>query len=233
MNEQIKLNELMERPQHVVVTKSEFLQAGRNTILNDRIREFGPEHLLLEDCFEALVGIKAEKVREFIQDYGISQLPKVAGALDISEGQRTRLLLLFESFRRLGAETKRRSVKITSAEEAAEVFKDKLSFYDTERFYVAFLNNRNILIKLELLAKGSITEVVASPALILKRAVCIGASSVLLGHNHPSGVCSASQADKILTTKIKELLSYASISLLDHVIISDSEYLSFKQEGYL
>ncbi len=232
MNNQLKLIDVVPREQQIT-TKDEFLQSVGDSILQDRIKEFGPERLLLSDCVEALTGIPGEKARRFLKEFGVVQLPKVCGALDITEEQRVKLLLLYESCRRIGTEKMGKIIKVTSPEDAVAIFRNKLSYYENERFYVAFLNARNILIKMEMLAVGSITEVVASPALILKRSVCLGSSSILLGHNHPSGLISASQQDRVLTDKVKSMLSLANISLIDHVIISDNDYLSFKQEGYL
>ena len=226
MNSQMKLTEIVSNAQHIssnVMTKNEFLQMESSSILQDRLNEFGAGRgILLEDCVEALTGIQAEKVRSFIQEYGISQLQKVAGALEINEEQRLKLLLLFEVSRGIGNKQRREVKKITSPEDAAAIFFPKLSYFETERFYAAFLNNRNILITMEMLATGSISEVAAPPALILKRGVCLGASSVILGHNHPSNSVSASKNDRNLTDRVKAALTLVNISLLDHIIISDS-----------
>ena len=77
------------------------------------------------------------------------------------------------------------------------------------------------------------TGTVADPRLILAAALKVGAVSVILCHNHPSGNLKASRADEELTQKIKCAAAYHDIKVLDHLIISNEGYYSFTDEGLL
>ena len=106
--------------------------------------------------------------------------------------------------------------------------------YDTERFFVMYLNNNNSVINIVQLSSGGITGTVVDVRLLFRHAFICKATSILLCHNHPSGSNKPSNADKDLTTKIKNASKFLDINLLDHIIISsDKCYYSFSDEGVL
>lgn len=102
-----------------------------------------------------------------------------------------------------------------------------------EVFAVVFLNRANRINHFEVISEGGITGTVADPRLILKRALQEDAVSLILSHNHPSGSLQPSRADQELTRKIKEAAKYLDISVLDHIIVSETGYFSFADEGIL
>jgi len=102
-----------------------------------------------------------------------------------------------------------------------------------EVFAVVFLNRANRINHFEVISEGGITGTIADPRVILKRALQEDAVSLILCHNHPSGSLEPSRADEELTRKIKEAAQYLDISILDHIIVSESGYFSFADEGLL
>ena len=117
---------------------------------------------------------------------------------------------------------------------------------DTERFLIAklrhlqhevfaciFLDTKNQLLTYEEITQGTHNEARVYPREIVKRALRHNAAAVILAHNHPSGICEASQDDKILTKKIKEALALVDIDVYDHLIIGDGQICSFAQRGWL
>ena len=84
-----------------------------------------------------------------------------------------------------------------------------------------------------MIQKGTIDQTPIYPREILKKALEIGAVSVILCHNHPSGDVTPSEADIIMTQKAVEVLSSADIQVLDHLIVSKKSYCSFKSCGLL
>jgi DNA repair protein RadC len=102
-----------------------------------------------------------------------------------------------------------------------------------EVFAVVFLNRANRINHFEVISEGGITSTVADPRLILKRALQEDAVNLILCHNHPSGNLKPSRDDETLTRKIKEAAKYLDISILDHIIVSETGYFSFADEGLL
>jgi DNA repair protein RadC len=105
--------------------------------------------------------------------------------------------------------------------------------HNREVFAVAFLNQGNRINHIETISEGGITGTVADPRIILKKALEQNAVSLILCHNHPSGSLKPSRQDEELTKKIKEASKYFDIKVLDHIIVSDTGYFSFADEGIL
>lgn len=104
---------------------------------------------------------------------------------------------------------------------------------ETEQFRVLFLDRKNVLIADEEQAKGTVDHVPVYPREVVKRALELNASSLILVHNHPSGDPTPSQADITMTMQIRDAAKALDLSLHDHLIIGKSTELSFKSEGYL
>ena len=122
---------------------------------------------------------------------------------------------------------------ISSSNEIAAFLQSRLKDLNREVFGVLFLNRANKVNHFEIISEGGITGTVADPRIILKKALEENAVSIILCHNHPSGSLKPSRADEELTSKIKEAAKYLDITVLDHIIVSDSGYYSFADEGIL
>jgi len=102
-----------------------------------------------------------------------------------------------------------------------------------EHFNVAFLTSQHQLIQCDTLAKGTLDSAEITPREVAQRALELNAASCILAHNHPSGCCEPSQADKHITNAIKEGLELLNIKTLDHIIVSNSDAFSFARNGLL
>ena len=102
-----------------------------------------------------------------------------------------------------------------------------------EEFRVVFLNNRNILIRDEALGSGTVNAAPVYPREIVKRALELGASSLILVHNHPSGDPSPSRDDIAMTKAIVEAGRHLGLAVHDHVVIGRTGYASFRALGLL
>ena len=122
---------------------------------------------------------------------------------------------------------------ITQSSDAAEVVMPLLQDLNHEVFCVIYLNQASRIIRYEMLSSGGLTGTVADIRMILKQALLYNANRVILAHNHPSGNLKPSEADKILTSKVKESAELMDIKLLDHLIIAGSQYLSMADEGII
>lgn len=122
---------------------------------------------------------------------------------------------------------------VNSSEAAYRTFKSTLHDLTREEFWVAYLNNAHQLIRLEQLSKGGMTSTVVDVRILLKRCVELEAVAIVVAHNHPSGKLQPSKADKNLTQKILESAKIMDISLLDHIIITPTNYFSFADHSLL
>ncbi|MEM9497256.1 MAG: DNA repair protein RadC [Pseudomonadota bacterium] len=104
---------------------------------------------------------------------------------------------------------------------------------DTEQFRVFFLDTKNALLADEEQARGTVNHVPVYPREIVKRALELNATALILVHNHPSGDPTPSEADLIMTRKVQTAAEALSITLHDHVIIGKSCELSFRAQNFL
>jgi len=130
-------------------------------------------------------------------------------------------------------------IKICSSADcfqALKMFYNEDTVYLCETFIVLFLNINNVTIGWMKVSQGGIVGTVVDVKLIMVTALKMAANAIILSHNHPSGNCMPSEADKNLTKKIKEAGKYLDIVVLDHIIVGDLEdnqYLSMGDEGLM
>lgn len=108
-----------------------------------------------------------------------------------------------------------------------------MSHRETECFRVLYLDRKNVLVADEEQAKGTVDHVPVYPREVVKRALELNASALILVHNHPSGDPTPSDADIAMTHQISEAAQVLGITLHDHLIIGKSTELSFRGSGYL
>lgn len=102
-----------------------------------------------------------------------------------------------------------------------------------EVFCCVFLDNRHRVIAFEELFRGTIDGASVHPREVVKRALAKNAAAVILAHNHPSGIAEPSQADELITRRLKEALGLVDIRVLDHLVIGDGVCESFAERGLL
>ena len=108
-----------------------------------------------------------------------------------------------------------------------------MSHRETEQFRILFLDRKNVLIADEEQAKGTVDHVPVYPREVVKRALELNASALILVHNHPSGDPTPSEADISMTAQVQDAAHVLGITLHDHLIIGKSRELSFRAQGYL
>jgi DNA repair protein RadC len=104
---------------------------------------------------------------------------------------------------------------------------------DIEQFRVLFLDRKNVLIADEEQARGTVDHVPVYPREVVKRALELNASALILVHNHPSGDPTPSQADIAMTTQVQSACDALGLVLHDHIIVGKARDLSFRSEGFL
>jgi DNA repair protein RadC len=122
---------------------------------------------------------------------------------------------------------------LTSWDALVDYCHTAMSHRETEQFRILFLDRKNVLIADEEQAKGTVDHVPVYPREVVKRALELNASAIILVHNHPSGDPTPSDADITMTAQIQDAAQVLGITLHDHLIIGKSRELSFRAQGYL
>ncbi|RKR10846.1 DNA repair protein RadC [Flavobacterium sp. 90] len=160
----------------------------------------------------------------------LSQLMNFKG---IGEAKAITIVAALELGRRRRVEETVELVRITSSKLVFEIMQPIIGELPHEEFWVLFLNNSNKIISKSQLSKGGITGTVVDVRLLFKLALETGATGLILCHNHPSGNLIPSEADKQITNKIKIAGESLDVKVLDHLIITETNYYSFVDEGIL
>lgn len=122
---------------------------------------------------------------------------------------------------------------ISSWDQVLDYCHTVMAHRDTEQFRVLFLDRKNVLIADEEQGKGTVDHVPVYPREVVKRALELNASALILVHNHPSGDPTPSDADIAMTAQIRIAAQALGITLHDHLIIGKSRELSFQAQGLI
>lgn len=158
----------------------------------------------------------------------ISQLMNFKG---IGEAKAITIISALELGRRRRAEDTAELTKITSSKLVFEIMQPLIGELAHEEFWVLFLNNSNKVISKSQLSKGGISGTIVDVRMVFKLALENGATGLILCHNHPSGNLQPSDADRKITKKIKQAGDSLDVKVLDHLIITETNYYSFVDEG--
>lgn len=162
--------------------------------------------------------------------FSLNQLMEFKG---IGEAKALTIIAALELGRRRRSEEALEKKKITSSASVFEIMQPMIGELPHEEFWIIYLNNSNKVIDRSQLSKGGITGTLVDVRLALKKALELGATSIILAHNHPSGNLNPSSSDKQLTQKMKIAGESLDIKVLDHVIVTEKSYFSFADEGLL
>ncbi|VVV01496.1 hypothetical protein FVB9532_02788 [Mesonia oceanica] len=160
----------------------------------------------------------------------VKQLTKFKG---IGEAKAVTIVAALELGRRRRGEEAVERKQITSAEDAFEVMQPIIGDLNHEEFWIIYLNNSHKILQKLQLSKGGMTGTLVDVRLAFKNALEVGATAVILVHNHPSGSLNPSQADKALTKKLIAGGESLDIKVLDHLIITQNSFVSFANKGIL
>src|SRR5690606_5680358 len=168
-----------------------------------------------------------------LNQLGKMSLKQLTSFNGIGEAKALTIIAAMELGRRRRGEETIEKVKITSSSSVYEVLQPVIGELDHEEFWILYLNNSNKIIEQFQISKGGITGTLVDVRITLRKALELGAVSLILAHNHPSGNLNPSEADKQLTRKLKTAAESLDIKILDHIIVTEKSYFSFADEGLL
>ena len=149
----------------------------------------------------------------------------------IGEAKAISIIAALELGRRRRREDAVELKKITSSKSIFEIMQPIIGELPHEEFWIIYMNNSNKVISKSQLSKGGITGTLVDVRIVFKTALEMGATALILCHNHPSGTLIPSDADKQITRKLKLAGDSLEIKVLDHLIVTETSYYSFADEG--
>ena len=158
----------------------------------------------------------------------LSDLMKHKG---IGEAKAITIMAALELGKRRRAAEANMPKEVKSSKDTFERFLPYIDDPSQEHFLVMYLNQSNHPLKVECISKGGTTNVIADPKIIFKNALTLNATCIVLGHNHPSGNPRPSEEDRLLTKKLVGAGKLLDISVVDHIIIGNERYYSFRDHG--
>lgn len=187
--------------------------------------------LLLEDeqAADALWQASGESLERLAR----TELPRLRmlGGLGL---RRARLLLAAAEYGRRVAEAQSAAAEvIATSDDVVRLFRPQLERLDHEECWVVYLTSSNRIIERQRVSQGGVQGTVVDHRLIVKRALELLATQLILVHNHPSGAAEASPQDRVLTERIARAAALFDIRLLDHLIVAREGDFSFLREGLL
>jgi len=160
----------------------------------------------------------------------VSQLQAIKG---IGMIKAVRLLAAMELGRRRKEVCVGKRNKVISSSDGYHLIRAFYSDLQHEEFYIILLNRANEAIGIRQISMGGTGGAYVDPKIIFKIGIDMGASGIILTHNHPSGSCHPSLSDEELTRRLKQFGKLIEMPVLDHLIISDNGYFSFSDNGLL
>ncbi|WP_122258926.1 RadC family protein [Pseudomonas syringae] len=162
-----------------------------------------------------------------------ADLPTFTSQLGLGPAKFAQLQAVMEMARRHMAESLRRDSALENPTQVRNYLKAQLRHEQHEVFACLFLDNKHRVMTFEILFRGTINASYVHPRQVVKRAMAHNAASLILCHNHPSGITTPSRSDIDLTKRLKEALMLVDVHVLDHVIVGDGEPLSMVERGLM
>ncbi len=174
--------------------------------------------------------LSAEILKKFtLNDLSRVNLDDLVSIPGIGTTRAASILAAFELNKRLSLEKKNMSPMLDTAEKVYNYTAD-LHNSRREKFLAIYLNSKLKVIKRCYISVGSVSASIVHPREVFKPAMEYNASSIIIVHNHPSGDITPSDDDAVITEKLISSGEIIGIPLLDHVIVTESGYYSFKEE---
>jgi len=180
-----------------------------------------------------------ELARRLVHEYGglrkllQADRKRFCATKGLGNAKYAQLQAVLELARRHLAEDLKRGDALKNPAETRRYLTAQLRDYPYEVFACLFLDARHRVICYEELFQGTIDGASVHPREVVRRALQHNAAAVILAHNHPSGIAEPSDADRRITTRLKDALALVDIRVLDHIVIGDRHAASFAERGWI
>jgi len=228
----VNINNAPKGAGHRKRLRDRFLQSGLDGFLDYEIVE-----LLLtlgtpmKDCKQmAKKAVKQYKGLRGVLDASLEDLQNVKG---IGPSNAFGIKLFQAISERYAKEQLPPKISLSSPQKIAVYLREKLGREKKEHFVVLLLDAQNDLLKIKEISVGTLDETLVHPREVFESAIKHLASHIIIAHNHPSGSLEPSESDLRLTQRLQSVGELVGISVLDHIIISNTGYISLKEKNLL
>lgn len=210
--------------------RERFLRSGKEALspaeLLALILRSGTQKLNIIDTCNQLI---ATHGLEGLADLSLNELQEQPG---IGQAKAMQIAAIFELNRRVRF-TRTMNRKVQGARDVFEYMQGRIPDETKEHLFVLFLSTKNRILSHETVTVGTLTASLIHPREIFKAAIRQSAHSIILVHNHPSGDVQPSNADKQVTSILKKSGDLLQIAMLDHVIVGNNDWFSFRDHSLL
>ena len=172
---------------------------------------------------------RAGKLRE-LPYLAVEELMEIKG---IGPAKAVQLKAALELGRRMVVASRGYNVDITSPEEVFNYMMEEMRYLEQEEFRIILLNIKNKVQGVETVFRGGLNSSIVHPREIFRLALRRSAASLILLHNHPSGDPTPSAEDLSVTRRLVEAGEIMGVSILDHIIMGEGRFLSFREKGLI
>jgi len=210
----------------------------------ERLVKLGEQALSAQELLQLILGrgIAGESVvvtaQKLLSQFGSLQklaeasIEEISSIKGIGLAKATQIKAVFEIGRRISTQTPPyKSKELTDPEKVYRLIKSKLKDYYKEHFYIIILNSRNWSVAE--VSIGSLDASIIHPREVFAEAIKNKAASVIFVHNHPSGDSEPSEGDLVITKRLIEAGKILGIEVIDHIIVTTNNFLSFKERKLL
>lgn len=154
---------------------------------------------------------------------------------EIQEGYKEVSIISLKMVKEESVEYKQFEKKVINPHVVYDLFTDQLHLDEEpdEVFYMLTLNTKNTITGIFEVSRGTLNSSIVHPRDVFKRALLANANAILLVHNHPSGEPTPSKEDINITNRLADIGSLMGIKILDHIIIGEGTFISFKEENLI
>lgn len=206
--------------------------------LRDRLATAGPEAMRDGELVSLAVGVSLEAAQPLVDRYGPDEIVDLDAAAfrrvvpGVGPGKAAGFVAAVELARR-GLHRLGNAAAIISCPADTLAFVQEIRSQDREHFLAIYLNARNQVLRSEVVSIGSLSASIVHPREVFVPAIKHVAASIILAHNHPSGDTTPSKEDIELTRRMVEAGGIMGLDILDHIIVSASDFLSLKERGLM
>jgi len=212
----------------------------------EKLKSQGASYLSNAELFAVLIGSGSSSesavglmkrillsINNDLQKFEQLPIERLVEFKGIGEVKAIKLKAVVELSKRFQKQQPDKTTVLNSSEIVYESIYMDLDTLPHEEFWILYLNQSNRLLEKYRLSKGGITQTTVDLRLAFKRAFEVGATGLILAHNHPSGGLTPSSSDEQITRKFKLAAASVDLRILDHIIVSKKGYFSFADEGLL
>ncbi|WMM23559.1 DNA repair protein RadC [Tissierella sp. MB52-C2] len=166
----------------------------------------------------------------YLRDTTLQELMETKG---VGECKAAQILAAIELGKRLNYKEALNKVRINEPSTIANLYMDEMRYLQKEHFRIVLLDTKNQIIVTEEISVGTLNASIVHPRDVFKAAIKRNSNAMILIHNHPSGDPTPSNEDMNITNRLIDAGNLIGIKVLDHIIIGDNRYISFKEKNLI